>query len=54
LNKTLSGKPGAIQTNILVFSLGGYRFGEYFKVGLPLMLIFLAISLVLVPLIWPL
>ncbi len=46
--------PIGTTTNILVFSPGGYRFGDYMKVGLPLMLIFLAISLMLVPLIWPL
>jgi di/tricarboxylate transporter len=46
--------PIGTTTNILVFSPGGYRFIDYVKVGLPLMLIFLAMSLVLVPLIWPL
>ena len=46
--------PIGTTTNILVFSPGGYRFIDYVKVGLPLMLIFLAISLVLVPVIWPL
>ena len=33
---------------------GGYRFMDYVKVGLPLMLLFLAVTLILVPLIWPL
>jgi len=46
--------PIGTTTNIMVFSPGGYRFTDYVKVGLPLMLIFLAISLVLVPVIWPL
>ncbi|MCP5056061.1 MAG: SLC13 family permease [bacterium] len=46
--------PIGTTTNILVFSPGGYQFTDYLKVGLPLMLIFLAVSLVLVPLIWPL
>ncbi len=46
--------PIGTTTNILVFSPGGYRFTDYVKVGLPLMLIFLAISLLLVPVIWPL
>ena len=46
--------PIGTTTNILVFSPGGYRFTDYVKVGLPLMLIFLAVSLVLVPRIWPL
>ncbi len=41
-------------TNILVYSPGGYRFTDYVKVGLPLMLLFLVVSLVLVPVFWPL
>jgi len=46
--------PIGTTTNILVFSPGGYKFTDYVKVGLPLMLLFLAVSLVLVPVIWPL
>ena len=46
--------PIGTTTNILVYSPGGYRFTDYIKVGLPLMLLFLAVSLVLVPVIWPL
>ena len=46
--------PIGTTTNILVFSPGGYRFTDYVKVGLPLMLLFLTVSLVLVPMIWPL
>ena len=46
--------PIGTTTNILVFSPGGYRFVDYVKVGLPLMLIFMCISLVLVPMIWAL
>ncbi|MGI9342044.1 MAG: SLC13 family permease [Gammaproteobacteria bacterium] len=46
--------PIGTTTNIMVFSPGGYRFTDYVKVGLPLMLVFLAVSLVLVPVIWPL
>jgi len=46
--------PIGTTTNILVFNPGGYRFMDYVKVGLPLMLLFLAVTLVLVPVIWPL
>ena len=46
--------PIGTTTNILVYSPGGYRFTDYIKVGLPLMLLFLAVSLVLVPVFWPL
>jgi di/tricarboxylate transporter len=46
--------PIGTTTNILVYAPGGYRFTDYVKVGLPLMLLFLAVSLVLVPVFWPL
>ena len=46
--------PIGTTTNIIVFSPGDYRFTDYVKVGLPLMLLFLAVSITLVPLIWPL
>lgn len=39
--------------NLMVMAPGGYSFGHYMRVGLPLVVIFLAMSLVLVPLIWP-
>ena len=31
---------------------GGYRFGDYWRLGLPLMLWWLAVSLVVIPLVW--
>ncbi len=46
--------PIGTTTNILVFSPGGYQFTDYVKVGLPLMLLFLVVSLLLMPTIWPL
>jgi di/tricarboxylate transporter len=46
--------PVAHQSNVLVMGPGGYRFGDYFKSGLPLDLLTLAVVLVVVPLIWPL
>jgi di/tricarboxylate transporter len=46
--------PIGTTTNILVYSPGGYSFTDYVKVGLPLMLLFLTVSLLLVPMIWPL
>jgi di/tricarboxylate transporter len=45
--------PVAHQSNVLVMGPGGYRFGDYFKVGLPLDLLVFAITLLIVPLIWP-
>ncbi len=40
--------------NVLVMGPGGYRFGDYFKVGLPLTIIVTIVILVLLPLIYPL
>jgi di/tricarboxylate transporter len=46
--------PIGTTTNLLVYSPGGYQFGDYWKAGLPLLLLFLVASLALIPLIWPL
>ena len=40
--------------NILVMGLGGYRFIDYMKVGLPLTLIMMFVILLVVPYFWPL
>jgi di/tricarboxylate transporter len=40
-------------TNLMVATPGEYNFNDFVRVGLPLVLIFLVISLILVPLIWP-
>jgi di/tricarboxylate transporter len=45
--------PVAHQSNILVMNPGGYRFGDYWKVGLPLDLLTLIVVVVFVPLVWP-
>ena len=45
--------PVAHQSNVLVMSPGGYRFGDYFKSGLPLDLLTFGVTMVIVPLLWP-
>lgn len=45
--------PIGTTTNLMVMTPGGYSFNDYVKVGLPLLLLFLIVSLVLVPIIWP-
>jgi di/tricarboxylate transporter len=45
--------PVAHQSNVLVMGPGGYRFGDYFKSGLPLNLLTLGVCLVVIPLVWP-
>ena len=45
--------PIGTTTNLMVMTPGGYRFNDYIKVGLPLIVIFLLVSMLLIPLIWP-
>lgn len=45
--------PIATPANLMVMQPGGYRFGDYWRLGLPLALIFLAAGVLYVPLIWP-
>ena len=42
------------QNNLLVMGPGGYRFGDYWRMGLPLELLILLVSLPLLVFIWPL
>ncbi|NYE18170.1 SLC13 family permease [Microbacterium immunditiarum] len=45
--------PIATPVNLMVMQPGGYRFGDYWRLGLPLMIVFLAFSVLYVPLVWP-
>ncbi len=45
--------PVATPTNLMVMEPGGYRFGDYWKFGLPMMIWFFVIAVGLVPYIWP-
>ncbi|WP_299336465.1 SLC13 family permease [uncultured Psychroserpens sp.] len=45
--------PIGTTTNAMVLAAGGYKFSDYFKVGFPLLLLFLSTTVLLVPLIWP-
>lgn len=45
--------PIGYQTNLIVQSVGGYRFSDFFKVGFPLSLIVFALSMWLIPVFWP-
>ena len=45
--------PIGYQTNLIVQGIGNYRFGDFVRIGLPLNLLALVITVVLVPLIWP-
>ena len=45
--------PVATPANTMVFGPGGYRFGDYWKLGLRLALLFVAVATFLVPVFWP-
>jgi di/tricarboxylate transporter len=45
--------PVGTTTNAMILTSGGYKFTDYLKVGIPLLLIFFITTLLLVPLIWP-
>ena len=44
--------PVATPANLMVLEPGGYRFGDYWKLGLPLLAWFFVVSVVLIPVIW--
>jgi di/tricarboxylate transporter len=44
--------PIATPTNLMVMAPGGYQFGDYWKLGLPLLIWFFIISVFYVPLVW--
>ena len=44
--------PIATPANLMVMEPGGYRFGDYWKLGLPLMAWCAIIAITVVPLIW--
>jgi len=45
--------PVGYQTNLMIFNVGGYRFGDFLRIGIPLTLLVGMVTVALVPLIWP-
>ncbi len=37
----------------MVYNAGGYRFSDYLRIGIPLDLIFLIVTVGIAPLVWP-
>ena len=44
--------PVATPVNMMVMEPGGYRFGDYWKLGLPIMVLSFAVAVFLVPVFW--
>jgi di/tricarboxylate transporter len=44
--------PIATPTNLMVMAPGGYKFGDYWKLGLPLLIWFFIVATLYIPLIW--
>jgi di/tricarboxylate transporter len=38
---------------MMVMGPGGYPFGDYWKLGLPLLLLFFVVAVLLMPVFWP-
>ncbi len=45
--------PISYQTNLMVYGLGGYRFGDYVRIGVPLNIVVGAVTLAIIPWVWP-
>lgn len=46
--------PIGYQTNLIVYVAGGYKFNDFMKIGIPLSFIYMLITILIVPLVWPL
>lgn len=44
--------PVATPANMMVMGPGGYRFGDYWKLGLPMLILFFVVAVFLIPVIW--
>jgi di/tricarboxylate transporter len=45
--------PVATPVNLMVMEPGGYRFGDYWRLGLPLLVLSVAVATFVVPVFWP-
>lgn len=45
--------PFGYQTNLMVYGPGGYKFSDYLRLGIPLDLIMMLVTVALAPFIWP-
>jgi di/tricarboxylate transporter len=45
--------PVATPVNLMIMGPAGYRFGDYWKLGLAVMAVFFVVAVFLVPVLWP-
>lgn len=45
--------PVGYQTNTIIYAPGGYRFGDFMRLGLPLNIVFCTLTTLLIPEFWP-
>ena len=46
--------PIGYQTNTYIYGIGGYRFRDFVRVGVPLNLLCFTVAMVVIPRVWPL
>jgi di/tricarboxylate transporter len=44
--------PIGYQTNTYVYGVGGYRFSDFLKIGIPLNIITMVVAMIVIPLVW--
>ncbi|HEY0945964.1 MAG TPA: SLC13 family permease [Opitutaceae bacterium] len=45
--------PIGYQTNTYVYGIGGYRFGDFLKIGVPLNILCFVVAMIVIPRVWP-
>lgn len=46
--------PIGYQTNLMVYALGGYRYGDFGRLGAPINLVIIVLAVILIPIVFPL